>query len=75
MAGMMIYRIDMDDFADVCGKGAFPLSIYLQRNLAQGGPTATRYQTPVGIDDGNNSAYVANKSVLLYAVSYMKLLL
>lgn len=71
MAGTMIYPIDMDDFTDICGEGAFPLTQYLQRNLAEGGPVVTRDQSQGGDDndDDNNSASAVKKSLALHSVS------
>lgn len=52
LAGAMIYSLDLDDFGNTCGDGAFPLTSALSADLAEGGPVASDGQEPWGGDSG-----------------------
>jgi len=38
LGGVMIYRIEMDDFGNNCGDGPFPLTAAMSAGLETGGP-------------------------------------
>ena len=73
LAGAMIYTVDLDDFGDRCGDGAFPLTSALSTNLGEGGPVASDGQEEWGGGAGTvivSSCHLIISSLVINTIQY-----